>query len=101
MRKQKERRYRAFLESIRGFYASSQSTNEKERFLLELRLAWLYCPDDVIKAGYAFLDTVSVGANCSDQEKERALARFELSLRKDIHRKTKFTEKDHRILVGT
>ena len=50
----KEKRYRGFLESIHGFYVTSQDEEEKEKFLQELRLAWLYCPDDVIKAGKRF-----------------------------------------------
>ena len=59
----KEDSYRGFLESIHGFYVTSQDEKQKEKFLQELRLAWLYCPDDVIKAGNAFLGTVVTGAN--------------------------------------
>ena len=95
-RLRKEDRYKAFLESIRGFYVASQNIEHKERFLQELRLVWLYCPDDVIKSGNAFLRTVATGAHCSDEEKERALAEFEIALRRDLHgRKTKLTVDDY------
>ena len=101
VRVRKEERYRAFLESIRGFYEASQDQIKKDCFLDEMRLVWLYCPDDVIRAGHAFLDTVAVGKKSSDEEKEQALAEFVLSLRRDIHGKTELTIKDHRILTST
>ena len=67
----KEDRYRGFLESIHGFYVTSQDKEQKEKFLQELRFAWLYCPDDVIKTGNVFLETVATGAQFSDEVKER------------------------------
>ena len=94
--KRKEDRYRGFLESIHGFYVTSQDKEQKEQFLQELRLAWLYCPDDVVKAGNAFLGTVATGGQSSDEVKERALAEFEIALRRDLHGKTELTVKDHR-----
>ena len=97
----KEDRYRGFLESIQGFYVTSQNEEQKEKFLRELRLAWLYCPDDVIKAGNAFLGTVATGAQSSDEVKERALAEFEIALRRDLHGKTELTFEDHRIWHST
>ena len=101
-RLRKEERYKAFHESIRGFYVASQDTEQKEQFLQELRLAWLYCPDDVIKAGNAFLRTVATGAHCSDEEKERVLAEFVIALRRDLHgRKTKLTVEDHHVWRST
>ena len=92
----KEDRYIGFLNSIRGFYVASQDKEQKETFLQELRLAWLYCPDDVIKTGNAFLDTVATGVQSSDEVKERVLAEFEIALRRDLHGKTELTVKDHR-----
>ena len=97
----KEKRYRGFLESIHGFYVTSQDEEEKEKFLQELRLAWLYCPDDVIKAGNDFLGTVATGGQSSDEVKERALAEFDIALRRDLYGKTKLTFEDHRIWRST
>ena len=94
--KRKEDSYQGFLESISGFYVSPKDAERKERFIQELRLAWLYCPDDVIRAANAFLDTVATGAQSSHEEKERALAKFEIVLRQDLHGKTQLTVDDHR-----
>ena len=92
----KEDTYRALLESVGGFYVTSQDEEQKEKFLQELRLAWLYCHDDVIKAGNAFLGTVATGAQFSDEEKERTLAEFVIALRRDLDGKTELTVEDHR-----
>ena len=100
-RTRKEKRYQGFLESIHGFYVTSQDEKQKEKFLQELKLAWLYCPDDVIKAGNTFLGTVATGAQSSDEVKERALAEFEIALRRDLHGKTELTVEDHRIWRST
>lgn len=101
IRLKKEERYKAFLDTIHGFYVSSQDQEAKNRFLREMRLAWLYCPDDIIRSGHAFLDTIATGQVSSDKAKEHALAEFELSLRRDILGKTTLTIKDHRILTST
>ena len=101
IRVRKEERYKVFLESIRGFYSASQDQEKKNRFLDEMRLGWLYCPDDVIRAGHVFLDTVATGQKSSDEIKKNALAEFELSMRRDIHGRTALTAADHRILIGT
>lgn len=99
--KRKQDRYQGFLESVSGFYVSSQDAEQKEKFIQELRLAWLYCPDEVIKVGNAFLDAVTTGAGASDEDKEQALADFELALRRDLYGKTKLTIRDLRILRST
>lgn len=96
--KRKQDRYQGFLESVNGFYVSSQDASQKEKFIQELRLAWLYCPDEVIKTGNAFLDAVTTGAKASDEDKEQALADFKLALRRDLYGKTKLTLRDLRIL---
>ncbi len=99
--KQKEDRYKGFLESVSGFYVCAQDTRQKERFIQELRLAWLYCPDEVIKTGNTFLDAVTTGAETSDADKEQALANFELALRRDLYGKTKLTIRDFRSFRST
>lgn len=102
--KRKEDRYKGFLESVSGFYVSSHDSHDagqKEKFIKELRLAWLYCPDEVIRAGNAFLDAVTTGAGTSDDDKEQALADFELALRRDLYGKTKLTIRDFRSFRST
>ena len=94
--KRKEERYTNLLESLCGFYVSSQNSEQKNKFIQELRLAWLYCPDKVIRAGNAFLATVETNASSSDAEKERALAEFVLALRRNLNCKTRLTVDEHR-----
>ena len=74
---------------------------EKERFIEQIRLAWLYCPDEVIRAGYTFLATVSDTATSSHQERERAHAEFVISLRRDLKPGTHLTADDYRNLKST
>ena len=97
----KEDRYRGFLESIQGFYITSQNKEQKDKILQELRLAWLYCPDDVIKAGNAFLETVATDVQNSNEEKERTLAEFVIACRRDLHGETELTVEDYRIWRST
>ena len=86
-RKGKEERYRNLLDSVYGFYVSTDDEAEarkaKEEYIRQLRLGWLYCPDAVIRKANAFLDTVSTGVRKSDQEKNDAFAAFVIEARKD------------------
>ena len=80
----KEAKYVALIESLEGFYEKTSDAGLKNKFLEELNKCWLYCPDEVIKKGYAFLETVHTGANSSDNIKEQALGQLVLSIRKDL-----------------
>ncbi len=44
----KEEKYIQLIKSLEGFYESSRNRDLINQFLLELKLCWLYCPDDVI-----------------------------------------------------
>ena len=109
--KRKEDRYIALLESLMGFYISADpatAKNNRNRFIHQLDLAWLYCPDSIIHAGYSFLEHVSVGIGKSDEEKELAAAEVIAQMRKDLFgRKFWFWEKtnlkayDYRHLTST
>jgi hypothetical protein len=79
----REARYSNLVSSLRGFYTDG-SPEEKAHFLNELALCWLYCSDTVIRNGYAFLATVHTGAKASNEEKNSALGRLVLSIRKDL-----------------
>lgn len=118
--KRKEERYRGILEVIHGFYSGSGSTVDEqtfESFMKEWRLAWVYCPDEVILAGNRFLQSVVnfsntklLQAETSDDEElsrlvemaagenrsaRELLAQFVLEIRRDIQRKTKLTTQDY------
>ena len=100
----KEANYKELLRSVRGFYVGASNADELRReFLNQLSIAWLYCPDDVIKKGYAFLDTVSTERISSEIEKELALGAFVAATRSDLLsrklvKKTKLTPADFRHL---
>lgn len=85
----KEARYLELLKSLKGFYLSgfsdvSDSVQLKRKFLDQLDQCWLYCPDNVIKKGYAFLGTVHTDKESSENEKEKALGDFVVAIRNDL-----------------
>ena len=93
----KEERYLGFLDSLTGFYVGSESSKKKTEFIHHWRLAWLYCPDNVIRLGNSFLETVMVKKEkSSDEEKEAALAAFVLEVRRDLVGKTCLNDADHK-----
>jgi hypothetical protein len=57
-------RYEELVESIEGFADGRQDAEKKLVFGQQLRLCWLYCPDSVIRAANAFVDSAEVGAQC-------------------------------------
>ena len=99
MRKNKEERYFAFLESAGALYSPYEHKELKDKFFRELRLAWLYCPDEIIKKCNTFLAFGKKGSNASPEENEKfeeSMFDFILALRKDIYSsKTKLTIDDY------
>ena len=87
--------YADILKSMEGFYENVENPQGKRGdYFKALRLCELHCPDDVIKAGNAFIKTVAVGAKTSQQEKRRALNLFRLGLRRDLQPETALSIKD-------
>ena len=81
----KEANYKELIKALRGFYIGANNAEAmKLEFLNQLNAAWLYCPDDIIKKGYLFLDTVHSKAIHSDEVKEAAMGSFVVALRKDL-----------------
>lgn len=109
--KRKEERYIALLESLKGFYVSTApatARDNKDRFLQQLSVGWLYCSDSVIRKIYMFLEYVSVGERKSDEEKERAVGEIVSLMRKDLLGKrfwfwdrTRLKASDYRHLKAT
>ena len=94
--KRKEERYLGFLQSMPGFYENSQDAEMKGRFISDLRLAWLYCPDKVVRAGNEFLTAVTTGSEATEGEVQIKLAEFELELRRDLLERTNLTAEDRK-----
>jgi len=80
----REARYVELVRSIRGFHAQSEDRDTKERFLVELELCWLYGSDDVIRAAYAFLNTVKTGVTSTDEQKSLAAGELVSAIRQDL-----------------
>lgn len=81
----KEANYKELLRSLRGFYVGAENAQSlKGEFLNQLTISWLYCPDDVIRKGYAFLDSVHTQKEHSDEQKENAMGVFVAVIRQDL-----------------
>jgi len=75
----------------------------KADFLNQLNQCWLYCPDEVIRKGYDFLDTVHTRAVQPDAVKEKVMGEFVAAIRRDLLsrqlvKRTKLTGMDFRHL---
>lgn len=80
----KEANYRTLLLTLKGFYVDTANREQKDAFLDQLKLCWLYCPDEVIRKAYAFLATVHTDTSTTHVEKERALGELVVAVRKDL-----------------
>jgi hypothetical protein len=107
----KESNYKELLLSLKGFYESVEQGERKElknKFIDQLNLCWLYSPDDVIFAGYNFIQAVhtDAGKRPTDEQKQNALGNFILAIRKDllsrrITRNTALKSKDFMLLTSS
>ncbi|NUO65729.1 MAG: hypothetical protein HOQ30_08295 [Gemmatimonadaceae bacterium] len=108
-RLRREERYKAMLQALAGFYevrtnpsdarAHSAETAEKSaakaRFIEEVNLSWLYCPDAVVRAMYRFLLAVQGNGGNPDLAERRLV----VTMRRDLwdrgwQRSTELTEQD-------
>ncbi|HVL34830.1 MAG TPA: hypothetical protein VM489_04085 [Burkholderiales bacterium] len=83
----KAEKYAALIESLQGFYVATDADRSRElkaKFLSELNKSWLYCPDEVIRKAYAFLEKVHTDARHSDEVKENAAGELMVAVRKDL-----------------
>ena len=76
----KEENYKALLSALQGFYEGSQDTEKKRSFLEQLNQCWLYCPDEVIRKAYDFLEKVQKG----DADRDGACGDFVAAIRQDL-----------------
>ncbi|WP_425155451.1 hypothetical protein [Candidatus Palauibacter sp.] len=97
-RKSKEGRYISLLENCVGFYDSTgeqDSQDYKNKFLEEVRVVWLSCPDEIIRSAYGFLDQVKkTDGEKSKESDPMALGALVLQMRKDMLGK-KFFVRSH------
>src|SRR5207249_1687184 len=96
----KEPRCQELLRTVKGFYVAAHDEEKKSQFVEQLKLCWLYCPDEVIKKAYAFLDAINPASQRTIAEKSLSLGDFVVAIRKDllsrkITRKTELTSQDY------
>lgn len=85
LHERKEERYKELLQALHGFYGESHDpTQVRAEFVSQLNVAWLYCPDHVIRKGYDFLDAAREDSKATASEKRQALGEFVLAARQDL-----------------
>jgi len=87
---------------VKGFYVAAHDEQKKSEFVEQLKVCWLYCPDEVIKKAYAFLNPIN-SAQKTFEEKKLLVGDFVVAIRKDllsrrITRKTELTSQDYQHL---
>jgi hypothetical protein len=87
IRNRKEERYQKLVTSVKGFASRSSDRNLRQEFIDQLNLSWVYCPDEVVKKGFFFLDMTVPDSNGKDRfsndEKVKALGELFIEIRKD------------------
>jgi hypothetical protein len=83
-REGREERYKQLLDSLSAFYVGVNDPTNRATFIHQISLCWLYCPDSVIRAGYAFLDKVQTGSQTTPEESKNAFNALVLAMRKDL-----------------
>ena len=85
----REARYQELLAALRGFYEGTPDRAKRLDFLDQVNLCWLYCPDDVIRKAYRFLETVHTDvAPTRDEDKKLALGELVAAIRQDLLSRT-------------
>jgi Pyruvate/2-oxoacid:ferredoxin oxidoreductase delta subunit len=90
----KEENYKSLIYTSRAFYVGSQDKTMKEKFLDQVNMCWLYCPDDVIRKAYKFLSSVETGTKSTSAERQNALGELIVAIRYDLQ-KRKITRKSN------
>jgi hypothetical protein len=84
----REKRYQRLVKLLRGFYEGGADARQREAFLVELNLCWLYCPDVVIRRGYVLMDSVSTGSTSSSEQRHLAAGDMLDAIRRDLRGST-------------
>jgi len=96
-RREIEVRYFNMLKNLTGFYAGTLDKKQIETFYEHYRVAWLYAPDEVIKAINNFL--IAVGATPkTETDADRAARNMVFEMRRAFKGKTKLKPKQFLII---
>lgn len=100
----KEERYKNLLEALDGFTTKDKNSPElRDKFLKELELAWLYCPDEIIISVNTFLKELKRNELTQDDIR-LAIKNIIVSIRKDllsrkVVKKTKLKAEDYQLIA--
>lgn len=82
---EKEKRYENIIRLLRNLGEAGANSDKGNEFIVEIQLCWMYCPDEVIKKGNQFLDSMNPKIGEKSQEDiDRIKGEFILELRKDL-----------------
>lgn len=94
--KQKEKRYIELIELIESLKENEKpSDNNRDKFLHQINLCWLYCPDNVVRKIADLISKLN-NDNISLEKKDMSMNDLMVSLRKDIRKKTKLNQDDYK-----
>jgi hypothetical protein len=94
----KQEHYEKIVTELQALYRSNNPA-EKEKFVQTVRVAWVYCPDEVIDRLNAALDAISTKKPLDPQQE--ALGDAVAAMRKDLMQgDTKLTGRDFRHLTA-
>lgn len=84
--------------AVEGMYGGPSSTERKAALLQQVRLAWLYAPDEVVRAANAFLEMVKEdkAAAFDMTTKMAALGELVVAVRRDMFQ-TQYPSKDSQL----
>ncbi len=97
---EKEERYGKLIKNIRYLSSTSKDVEKGNEFFDEFLLCWMYCPDNIIQKGNAYLDSMNAEKTkvIDPKNTEKLKGEFILELRKDLKGETKLTSEDLRDL---
>ena len=94
----KEQVYKDIVVALQALYRSD-NPQEKEKFIAQTRITWVYCPDAVVRELNACLDALKDALIVSPTEptpQQKALGRAVAAMRQDLMPKTTLTGDDFR-----
>ena len=77
-------RYSNLVTSMRGFYAGSTDKTARNEFYTQIRLCWLYCPDEVIRRADNFVYVAMYKEDKEPKEANRAFGELMVAIREDL-----------------
>ena len=93
----KEQVYKDIIVNLQALYKVNNPI-EKQRFIDQKRIAWIYCPDEVVRQLNACLDAVTPTDSPSSPQ-QAALGKAVVAMRKDLL-DTTLTHQDFRHVSG-